>query len=79
MTNPYVGEIRPWSGAFAPRDWKFCDGSLVPISEYEMLFNLIGTTYGGDGQSTFQLPNLCGRVPIHMTSRLIGMMISFLK
>ncbi|RNL63294.1 phage tail protein [Nocardioides marmoriginsengisoli] len=73
MTAPYAGEIRPWTGTFAPRDWMFCDGRLVPISEYELLFNLIGTTYGGDGQSTFQLPNLCGRVPIHMTNGMIGM------
>src|SRR6201991_3079589 len=54
-----------FAGNFAPAGWMFCDGQLLPISEYEMLFNLIGTTYGGDGQSTFALPDLRGRVPIH--------------
>lgn len=65
MTQPYVGEIRMFAGNFAPAGWMFCDGSLLPISEYETLFNLIGTTYGGDGQSTFQLPDLRGRLPVH--------------
>ena len=65
MSNPYVGEIRMFGGNFAPAGWKFCDGSLLPISEFETLFNLIGTTYGGDGQSTFALPDLRGRVPRH--------------
>ena len=65
MSQPYVGEIRMFAGNFAPAGWMFCDGSLLPISEYETLFNLIGTTYGGDGQSTFQLPDLRGRLPIH--------------
>ena len=65
MTQPYVGEIRMFAGSFAPAGWMFCDGSLLPISEYETLFNLIGTTYGGDGQSTFQLPDLRGRLPVH--------------
>jgi microcystin-dependent protein len=54
-----------FAGNFAPAGWMFCDGSLLPISEYETLFNLIGTTYGGDGQSTFALPDLRGRLPIH--------------
>jgi microcystin-dependent protein len=66
MSQPYVGEIRMFGGNFAPAGWMFCDGQLLPISEYETLFNLIGTTYGGDGQSTFALPDLRGRVPIHM-------------
>jgi microcystin-dependent protein len=66
MSQPYVGEIRMFAGNFAPAGWMFCDGSLLPISEFETLFNLIGTTYGGDGQATFALPNLLGRVPIHM-------------
>lgn len=61
----YVGEIRMFAGNFAPEGWFFCDGSLLPISEYETLFNLIGTTYGGDGQETFALPDLRGRVPVH--------------
>ncbi|QND67824.1 phage tail protein [Mesorhizobium loti] len=65
MSSPYVGEIRMFGGNFAPAGWAFCDGSLLPISENETLFNLIGTTYGGDGQETFALPNLSGRIPIH--------------
>ena len=65
MGNAYVGEIRMFGGSFAPAGWMTCDGQLLPISEYETLFNLIGTTYGGDGQSTFALPNLAARVPIH--------------
>ena len=56
MAQPYVGEIRMFAGNFAPAGWMFCEGQLLPISEYETLFNLIGTTYGGDGQSTFALP-----------------------
>jgi microcystin-dependent protein len=65
MGQPYVGEIRMFAGNFAPAGWMFCEGQLLPISEYETLFNLIGTTYGGDGQSTFSLPDLRGRVPVH--------------
>jgi microcystin-dependent protein len=65
MAQPYVGEIRMFAGNFAPAGWMFCEGQLLPISEYETLFNLIGTTYGGDGQSTFALPDLRGRVPLH--------------
>ena len=65
MGQPYVGEIRMFAGNFAPAGWMFCEGQILPISEYETLFNLIGTTYGGDGQSTFQLPDLRGRVPLH--------------
>jgi microcystin-dependent protein len=57
-----------FAGNFAPAGWMFCDGQLLPISENETLFQLIGTTYGGDGQSTFQLPNLQSRVPVHMGS-----------
>jgi microcystin-dependent protein len=66
MATPYVGEIRQWAGNFAPVGWAYCDGSLVKISDYDVLFNLIGTTYGGDGQQNFGLPNLQGRVPVHM-------------
>jgi microcystin-dependent protein len=66
MANPYVGEIRLFAGNFAPSGWMFCDGSILSISEYEVLFVLIGTTYGGDGQQTFALPDLRSRVPIHM-------------
>src|SRR5213082_3533800 len=65
MAQPYVGEIRMFAGNFAPAGWMFCSGQLLPISEYETLFNLIGTTYGGDGQSTFALPDLQGRLPLH--------------
>jgi microcystin-dependent protein len=65
MGQPYVGEIRMFGGNFAPAGWEFCQGQLLPISENETLFQLIGTTYGGDGQSTFALPDLRGRIPIH--------------
>jgi microcystin-dependent protein len=65
VSEPYVGEIRMFAGTFAPVGWAFCDGQILPISENETLFNLIGTTYGGDGQSTFGLPDLRGRLPIH--------------
>jgi microcystin-dependent protein len=71
MAQPYVGEIRMFAGNFAPAGWMFCEGQLMPISENETLFNLIGTTYGGDGQSTFGLPDLRGRVPIHMGSGFV--------
>ncbi len=63
---PYVGEIRMFAGNFAPNGWMFCEGQTMPISENEVLFQLIGTTYGGDGEETFNLPNLASRVPIHM-------------
>ncbi|HEX2684207.1 MAG TPA: tail fiber protein [Ferruginibacter sp.] len=65
MAQPYVGEIRMFAGNFNPAGWMFCDGSLLAISEYDTLFNLIGTTYGGDGQNTFALPDLRGRVLVH--------------
>ncbi len=65
MAQPYVGEIRMFGGNFAPVGWHFCDGSSLAISENEVLFNLIGTTYGGDGQETFNVPDLRGRIPIH--------------
>ena len=65
MSSPYVGEIRMFAGNFAPAGWMLCQGQLLPISGNETLFNLIGTTYGGDGQSTFALPNLQSRVPVH--------------
>lgn len=65
MAQPYVGEIRLFAGNFAPAGWMFCSGQLLPISENETLFNVIGTTYGGDGQSTFALPDLQSRTPIH--------------
>ena len=65
MAQPYVGEIRLFAGNFAPAGWMFCDGQALPISENETLFNLIGTTYGGDGQQTFVLPDLRSRIPLH--------------
>lgn len=71
MAQPYVGEIRMFAGNFAPAGWMFCEGQLLPISENETLFQLIGTTYGGDGESTFALPDLRGRIPIHQGNGLI--------
>jgi microcystin-dependent protein len=65
VSQPFVGEIRIFGGNFAPAGWMFCDGQLLPISENETLFQLIGTTYGGDGQETFALPDLRGRSPLH--------------
>lgn len=65
MGQPYVGEIRMFGGNFAPAGWAFCAGQLMPISQNDTLFQLIGTTYGGDGSETFALPNLCGRAPVH--------------
>src|ERR687883_639650 len=65
MSDPYVGEIRMFGGNFPPAGWAFCNGQLMPISENDVLFTLIGTTYGGDGQTTFALPDLRGRVPVH--------------
>jgi microcystin-dependent protein len=65
MFPPYVGEIMMFGGNFAPQGWAFCDGSLLAINQNAVLFNLIGTTYGGDGQNTFGLPDLRGRMPIH--------------
>ena len=66
MSGPYVGEIRMFAGTFAPAGWAFCNGQLLSISENEVLFQLIGTTYGGDGQETFALPDLQGRLPVHV-------------
>lgn len=65
MGAPFIGEIRMFGGNFAPVGWAFCEGQLLPISENDALFTLIGTTYGGDGQVTFALPDLRGRIPIH--------------
>ena len=65
MSTPFVGEVRLFGFNFAPIGWRACDGSLVSIAENEVLFTLIGTTYGGDGQNTFGLPDLCGQVPLH--------------
>ena len=65
MAQPFIGEIRMFAGNFPPNGWMFCDGQLMPISQNDALFILIGTTYGGDGQETFALPNLQSRVPMH--------------
>jgi microcystin-dependent protein len=71
MAQPYVGEVRMFAGNFAPAGWMFCQGQLLPISENETLFQLLGTTYGGDGESTFALPDLRGRLPIHQGNGFI--------
>src|SRR5437879_7027152 len=72
MSQPFVGEIRMFAGNFAPASWMFCDGSVLPITGNETLFALIGTTYGGDGQTTFALPNLQSRVPVHFGTDTFG-------
>jgi microcystin-dependent protein len=78
MSDPFIGEIRMFGGNFAPQGWAFCDGSLLSIAGNDALFNLIGTTYGGDGQNTFALPDLRGRFPLHqgqgngLSNRIIG-------
>lgn len=75
MAQPFVGEIRMFAGNFAPSGWLFCDGSLQSIAANEVLFTLIGTTYGGDGVQTFALPDLRGRVPVHQgNGAVIGQM-----
>lgn len=66
MAEPFIGEIRMFGGNFAPLGWAFCNGQLLAIAQYDALYALIGTTYGGDGQTTFALPDLRGRIPIHM-------------
>src|SRR6185437_2968903 len=71
VSEPYIGEIRMVGFNFAPSGWAFCDGSLLSISQNSALFNLIGTTYGGDGQNTFALPNLSGRIPIHQGNSFV--------
>lgn len=74
----FTGEIRMFAGTFPPRDWAFCDGQLLPISQHQALYSILGTHYGGDGRSTFGLPDLRGRVPLHagnepdLTSRRLG-------
>lgn len=78
MSEPFVGEIRMFAGTFAPRAWAFCDGQLQPVSQNDALFSLLGTIYGGDGRTTFGLPDLRGRLPIHegdgpgLSSRRLG-------
>jgi microcystin-dependent protein len=65
MSEPYLGEIRMFAGNYAPEGWAFCNGQVLSIAENDALFTLLGTTYGGDGQTTFALPDLQGRIPIH--------------
>lgn len=68
MSNPFIGEIRMFVGSFAPQGWALCDGQVLLVSQNDALFSLFGTIYGGDGETTFGLPDLRGRVPIHMGS-----------
>ena len=78
MSEPFVGEIRMFAGNFAPRGWAFCDGQLLAVSQNDALFSLLGTIYGGDGRTTFGLPDLRGRIPVHagsgpgLTERRLG-------
>jgi len=78
MAEPFLAEIRMFAGNFAPRGWTFCNGQLLPIAQNQALFSLLGTTYGGDGRTTFALPDLRGRAPLHpglgagLTSRVLG-------
>lgn len=78
MSEPYIGEIRMFAGNFAPRGWAFCDGQLLAISANDALFSLLGTIYGGDGRTTFGLPDMRGRIPLHqgtgpgLSSRTLG-------
>ena len=65
MSDPYIGEIRMFGGSFAPAGWAFCQGQTLPIAQNDALFTLLGTTFGGDGQETFNLPDLQGRLPLH--------------
>lgn len=71
MSQPFIGEIRMFAGNFAPAGWAFCNGQQMPISENETLFQIIGTTYGGDGEETFNLPNLQSRFPMHQGNGFI--------
>ena len=81
MSEPFVGEIRMFAGNFAPRGWAFCDGQLLAVSQNDALFSLLGTIYGGDGRTTFGLPDMRGRVPVHagtgpgLSPRRLGAMI----
>lgn len=65
MSDPFIAEVKIWAGNFAPRNWAFCNGQLLPISQNTALFSLVGVTYGGDGRNTFALPDLQGRAPMH--------------
>ncbi len=71
MNEPFLGEIHPFSGNFAPKGWALCNGQLLPISQNQALFSLLGTTYGGDGRTTFALPDLRNRVPVHTGDNVV--------
>ena len=83
MAQPFIGEVRLFAGSFVPRGWSYCDGQLLPINQNTALFSILGTTYGGNGQTTFALPNLMGRMPVHsgnsagpgLTARTLGQAI----
>src|SRR5690606_32829308 len=76
--DPYIGEIRIFAGTFAPRGWAFCHGQLLPVGQYPALYSILGNKYGGDGRTTFALPDLQGRAPMHagngngLTPRVVG-------
>ena len=78
MSEPFIAEIRIFAGNFSPRNWAFCNGQLLPVAQNTALFSVVGTTYGGDGRTTFGLPDLQGRAPMHpgrgpgLTSRRLG-------
>ncbi len=72
MSDPFIGEIRMFGGNFAPISWAFCNGQLMSIAQNDALFSLLGTTYGGDGQNTFALPNMQSRFPVHMGTSTTG-------
>jgi microcystin-dependent protein len=78
MSDPFIGEIRLFAGNYAPYGWAFCDGQIMQIAQNSALFSILGTTYGGDGRTTFALPNLKGRIPLHfgqgpgLTNRALG-------
>ncbi|MCP5149886.1 MAG: phage tail protein [Ectothiorhodospiraceae bacterium] len=70
MSEPFLGEVRMFGFTFAPRGWAFCDGQILPINQNQALYSLIGSTYGGDGRTSFALPDLRGRVPVHVGSEV---------
>jgi len=71
MATPFLGEIKVLSFAFPPKGWAFCDGQLLPINQFQALFSLLGTTYGGDGRTTFALPDFRGRTPVHVGNGVV--------
>ena len=70
MADPFLGQLTMFCGSYAPEGWAFCDGSIIPIQSNEPLYSLLGTTFGGDGQTTFGLPDLRGRVPVHRSGTM---------